>query len=202
MKTLYTGITCPDPTFVHTPLIAIRPVTDEEPLRRALATRYDYLLFTSRHAVIACFGGEWRGFGGEWRVVSIGPATTAALRQAGITATQQVEHDNSYGVIEWFASQPRGSVLIPRSSLALDIIPNGLRTLGFSVTTVTAYETRLPERPQTVDLSQIDRIVFTSPSTVDNFIRLYGALPADKQLDARGPITAQHLQTKIKEQRL
>jgi len=147
------------------------------------------------------------------RLVAIGPVTAAALRAAGFTAIEQPAADNSYGVIDWFARQttdrresgstppvgtppacpPRGRVLIPRSNLALSIIPDDLRRLGFIVDCVTAYNTCMPANPRRIDLTTVDRIVFTSPSTVDNFLRLYGSLPADKELVARGPITAQHL---------
>ena len=131
-------------------------------------------------------------------IVSIGPVTTEALRLAGAETIKQVEKDDSYGVIDWFAEQPRGRVLIPRSNLALSIIPEGLRNLGFDVTTVTAYENRMPENAMKVDLSQVDTIVFSSPSTIDNFIRLYGKLPTDKQLLTRGRITEKHLQEVLK----
>lgn len=201
MKTLYTGISLPDPTFVHTPLIAIQPLADDSGLRAAACTldAYDYLLFTSRHAVYA-LTPYVTALPQALRVVSIGSTTTEALRQTGIIESEQVEQDNSYGVIDWFRSRSRGRVLIPRSSLARDIIPKGLRALGYEVTTITAYENHLPENSQKVDLGQIDRIVFTSPSTIDNFINLYGALPIGKQLTARGPVTAHYLQTKLKEQ--
>ena len=197
MKTLFTGIRCPDPSFAHTPLIEIRPVGDTNELERADKDmeNYNYLLYTSRNAV-TYFPPRSK----QIRVVSIGNTTSEALRQAGATEIEQVEQDNSYGVIDWFARQPRGSVLIPRSNLALSLIPNGLRDLGFEVTTVTAYENHMPENPQKVDLSQIDKIVFTSPSTIDNFIILYGSLPKGKQYITRGPITEQYLQDKIEQQ--
>ena len=195
MKTLYTGIRCPDPTFVHTPLIEIHSVADTSRLREAAdeVDTYDYLLYTSRHAV-TYFPPRCQ----HPVIGSIGPVTTEALRLAGAEAIKQVEKDDSYGVIDWFAEQPRGRVLIPRSNLALSIIPEGLRNLGFDVTTVTAYENRMPENAMKVDLSQVDTIVFSSPSTIDNFIRLYGKLPTDKQLLTRGRITERHLQEVIK----
>ena len=133
------------------------------------------------------------------RIVSIGRTTTKALHQIGVEEVDEVEEDNSYGVVSWFSSQFRGRVLIPRSNLALPIIPEGLRQLGFEVDCVTAYINRMPEHPKKVNLDEIDRIVFTSPSTIDNFIRLYGALPEKKELVTRGPITEQHLQTILKQ---
>lgn len=197
MKTLFTGIRCPDQTFVHTPLIEIRPVRDNGEIKQVALEmeRYDYLLYTSQNAVTHFLPQSQ-----HVRIVSIGDTTSEALRQAGATEIEQVEQDNSYGVIDWFARQPRGSVLIPRSNLALSLIPKGLRNLGFEATTVTAYENHMPEEPQKVDLSQIDKIVFTSPSTIDNFIILYGSLPKGKQFITRGPITEQYLQNKIKRQ--
>lgn len=197
MPTLYTGLTSPDANYIHTPLIEIVSVDDDTQLRRAIADidSYDYVLFTSRYA--AKYVGALSVM--HTRIVSIGRTTTKALHQIGVEEVDEVEEDNSYGVLSWFSSQSRGRVLIPRSNLALTIIPQGLRQLGFEVDCVTAYINRMPEHPKKVNLDEIDRIVFTSPSTIDNFIRLYGALPEKKELVTRGPITEQHLQTILKQ---
>lgn len=197
MPTLYTGLTSPDANYIHTPLIEIVPVDDETQLRRAIADidSYDYVLFTSRYAAKYVGALSVR----HTRIVSIGRTTTKALHQIGVEEVYEVEEDNSYGVISWFSSQSRGRVLIPRSNLALPIIPQGLRQLGFEVDCITAYNNRMPEHLKKVNLDEIDRIVFTSPSTIDNFIRLYGALPEKKELVTRGPITEQYLQTILKQ---
>ena len=197
MPTLYTGLTSPDANYIHTPLIEIVSVDDDTQLRRAIADidSYDYVLFTSRYA--AKYVGALSVM--HTRIVSIGRTTTKALHQIGVEGVYEVEEDNSYGVISWFSSQSRGRVLIPRSNLALPIIPEGLRQLGFEVDCITAYNNRMPEHPKKVNLDEIDRIVFTSPSTIDNFIRIYGALPEKKELVTRGPITEQHLQTILKQ---
>ena len=197
MPTLYTGLTSPDANYIHTPLIEIVSVDDDTQLRRAIADidSYDYVLFTSRYA--AKYVGALSVT--HTRIVSIGRTTTKALHQIGVEEVDEVEEDNSYGVVSWFSSQSRGRVLIPRSNLALPIIPEGLRQLGFEVDCVTAYINRMPEHPKKVNLDEIDRIVFTSPSTIDNFIRIYGALPEKKELVTRGPITEQHLQTILKQ---
>ena len=197
MPTLYTGLTSPDANYIHTPLIEIVSVDDDTQLRRAIADidSYDYVLFTSRYA--AKYVGALSVM--HTRIVSIGRTTTKALHQIGVEEVYEVEEDNSHGVVSWFSSQSRGRVLIPRSNLALPIIPEGLRQLGFEVDCVTAYINRMPEHPKKVNLDEIDRIVFTSPSTIDNFIRIYGALPEKKELVTRGPITEQHLQTILKQ---
>lgn len=197
MPTLYTGLTSPDANYIHTPLIEIVPVDDDTQLRRAIADidSYDYVLFTSRYA--AKYVGALSVK--HTRIVSIGRTTTMALHEIGVKEVYEVEEDNSYGVVSWFSSQPHGRVLIPRSNLAMPIIPEGLRQHGFEVDCVTAYINRMPEHPKKVNLDEIDRIVFTSPSTIDNFIRLYGTLPEKKELVTRGPITEQHLQTILKQ---
>lgn len=197
MPTLYTGLISPDANYIHTPLIEIVPVDDDTQLRRAIADidSYDYVLFTSRYAAKYVGALSVR----HTRIVSIGRTTTNALHEIGAKEVSEVEEDNSYGVVSWFSSQPCGRVLIPRSNLALPIIPEGLRQHGFEVDCVTAYINRMPEHPKKVNLDEIDRIVFTSPSTIDNFIRLYGALPEKKELVTRGPITEQHLQTILKQ---
>ena len=131
MPTLYTGLTSPDANYIHTPLIEIVPVDDDTQLRRAIADidSYDYVLFTSRYAAKYVGALSVR----HTRIVSIGRTTTKALHEIGIKEVSEVEEDNSYGVVSWFSSQSRGRVLIPRSNLALPIIPEGLRQLGFEV---------------------------------------------------------------------
>lgn len=194
MTTLYTGAVCPDPTYLHTPLIEIVGLDDDSEIRTAAATlqTFDYLLFTSRFAV-----KYWAESGGGFDVktiVSIGATTTATLREMGVEVTiHQPQKDDSYGVIDWFSTQSKGRVLIPRSNLALPIIPDGLRALGFDVTTVTAYINRMPANPQKVNLDDIDKIIFTSPSTVDNFVKLYGGIPKGKEIAARGVVTKARL---------
>ena len=204
MSTLFTGLVCNNKEYIHTPLIEIVPVKDDSQLRKALFQWYDdksenvgYLLFTSRYSVnywsLTLDGRDPQHIMPNKKVVSIGATTTLALVEAGFQDIEQVEEDNSYGVIDWFSNRERGQVLIPRSNLALNLIPDGLRELGFQVTTVTAYENIMPSNPKKVDLSEIDRIIFTSPSTIDNFVKLYGYLPTDKELKTRGVVTEKHL---------
>lgn len=185
-RTLYTGMVCPNPDYIHTPLIEIEAVSYSPPP----ATDYDYLLFTSRYAA-KLWKGDFQG-----RVVSIGSTTTQALKDAGATEVEQTAQDDSYGVIEHFSRLPRGRVLIPRSNLALDIIPDGLRKAGFDVTTLTIYNNVYPRHVRRVNLSNIQRVVFTSPSTIDNFIKTYGELPSHIEYVTRGKITEQHLEIK------
>ena len=85
-------------------------------------------------------------------------------------------------------------VFYPHSSLSPEDIPLTLQELGFNVLSAVVYNNELPKNPRRVNLNHFKRIVFTSPSTIDNFIKLYGKLPENTEFITRGPITQAHLE--------
>ena len=85
-------------------------------------------------------------------------------------------------------------VFYPHSSLSPEDIPLALQELGFNVLSAVVYNNELPKNPRRVNLNHFKRIVFTSPSTIDNFIKLYGKLPENTEFITRGPITHAHLE--------
>lgn len=85
-------------------------------------------------------------------------------------------------------------VFYPHSSLSPEDIPLALQELGFNVLSAIVYNNELPKNPRRVNLNHFKRIVFTSPSTIDNFIKLYGKLPENTEFITRGPITQAHLE--------
>lgn len=196
-RTLYTGSQCPDPNFIWTPLIKLTPLADKSELTKSAAeiATYDYVIFTSRYA--AQFWAEAAGDGFTMptgvNVVAIGDTTAAELKALGIRVDMMPEKDDSYGILSLMEKMPAGKVLMPRSDKALAIIPDGLRKMGYDVTTIVAYENRVNQSARKVDLRDVDNIIFTSPSTVDAFIAMYGGLPTDKRLIARGKVTRAHL---------
>jgi uroporphyrinogen III methyltransferase/synthase len=196
-QTLYTGCVNPNPEYLHQPLIRIAPVEETRELQHYADNLSDYpfLLFTSRYGVEHWFRTANPKKLGRTTVVSIGETTSAALKACGVKRFTQVEKDDSYGVIDWFARRrKKGAVLIPRSNLALPIIPEGLEKLGFRVTCVTAYLNLPPEQPHKVDLNRIKKVIFTSPSTIDRFVELYGTLPPGIAYETRGQVTQHHLE--------
>ena len=201
---------------------------------------YHYYLFTSQYSVkptLDFIDSNSYGFSDEGYplFISIGDATTEALRNAGIEDQyiKQVDVDNRYGVIEWFKrerdrflghkswyekfeklledlppekanelydrfvqSEERyqmPTVFFPHSSLTPDDLPKALMEMGYYVFSVVAYNNVMPKNPRRVNLNHFKRIVFTSPSTIDNFIKLYGQLPEGVEFITRGPITQAHL---------
>lgn len=89
-------------------------------------------------------------------------------------------------------------VFYPHSSLSPEDIPLALQELGFDVLSAIVYNNDLPKNPRRVNLNHFKRIVFTSPSTIDNFIKLYGKLPENTEFITRGPITQAHLEEVMK----
>ncbi len=85
-------------------------------------------------------------------------------------------------------------VFYPHSSLSPEDIPLALQELGFNVLSAVVYNNELPKNPHRVNLNHFKRIVFTSPSSIDNFIKLYGKLPENTEFITRGPITQAHLE--------
>ncbi len=215
-RTLYTGSRLPvnntlTAGIFHTPLIEITPLEDDSDIISAVYSlhEYDYLLFTSRYAVkywLAAMRKSDKDI--EYlegvNIVSIGDITSQALANVGIVRFEQTARDDSPGVIDFFSAKNRDKsysnntgrqkrVLIPRSDIALSIIPDGLREAGYDVKILTAYHNRCPQHPRKANLRHIRKIIFTSPSTIDNFIKVYGSLPKETQFETRGQTTETYL---------
>ena len=164
-----------------------------------------YVVFTSQHSIsstIECIP-ELLDEQENYIFISIGDTTTEALHNAGIKDVIQVEEDNRFGIIKWFEKEKEKydeanaryeDIIYPHSSLSPEDIPLALLELGFCVKSFVAYKNVMPEHPRLVNLNHFKRIVFTSPSTIDNFIELYGKLPENTEFITRGPITQKHLE--------
>ena len=203
-KVLVTGTTA-EPyrhlgELVHTPLIAIAEPEDWQPLDAALKrlASYSLVVFTSRFAVAAllrrllALGGDARRLAGA-RLAAIGRGTAAALRSRGLAADLVAASEHTEGLLEALrqAGPMAGErVLLPRSALAGDALPDALHAAGAQVTAVTAYRNLPVPDPVRVDLAALDAALFTSPSTVAAFRNLYGEhVPAALALWCRGPRT-------------
>jgi uroporphyrinogen-III synthase len=85
-------------------------------------------------------------------------------------------------------------VLIPRSALASDVIPEALRKRGAEVTVVEAYRNILPAetlaRAPSIFATRPDWVVFASSSAVDNIHAVAGRETlARSKLASIGPVT-------------
>lgn len=89
-------------------------------------------------------------------------------------------------------------VYFPHSQLTPEDLPKALNEMDYHVMSIVAYNNVMPKNPRQVNINHFKRIVFTSPSTIDNFIKLYGKLPEDTEFITRGPVTQAHLEEKLR----
>ena len=183
---------------IHQPLIRIDRIDPNPGMEVILDSleQYEWIFFTSRYTVNFFFealekrGKDSRSLKGI-KIASVGKVTSLALKQVGITPDLQAVVESSEGLLkEIQASQIEPSkVLIPRSELGLPVLPDGLTRLGWEVTALPVYRNNYPDNLNVLDLSKVQVIVFSSPSCVTNFVRLYGQFPENKQYIFRGKET-------------
>lgn len=86
---------------------------------------------------------------------------------------------------------------MPRADIAPSFVPKGLRKLGARVEEVAAYRTELSAGNKSAIIrdgfkkGKIDVIIFTSSSTVNNFVKLVGDIDlTGTKVACIGPLTA------------
>ena len=184
--------------IIHTPLIELVAPSRHEKIDTALRKldTYDYLIFTSAHAVdfffqrLSFLGGDARRCS-KTTIAAVGVVTTKALLRYGITPDITPSRACAADLIDIFNERSiRGKhFLLPRSNLASNELPLALRRMGNRVDTLVAYQNRISRNPQKIDLVGIDAVIFTSPSCVRNFKKLYGRIPSDVELMVLGDTT-------------
>jgi uroporphyrinogen III methyltransferase/synthase len=179
----------------HTPLIRLVPA--EFPL--PAAGDYDAVAFTSRHGV-RCFCEALLAAGqtparvlADKYLASVGPVTTQALAAYGLTPAFQSPTESASGLVQHFQSLPARRILLPRSDRKLQSLLEGLQAAGHAVTDLTVYRNLPVDDAPTVDLARFAKVVFSSPSGVDAFVRKYHGLPSGLLYVAKGETTSQYL---------
>lgn len=185
-------------TVIHQPLINIEAILSNPELEVELnrLNTFDWLFFTSRYTVNFFFealerlGKDTRHLAGL-KIASVGRITSKELKIHGINPDVQATEESSVGLLKYFEENEisAGKVFLPRSDIGLPVLPEGLKKLGWEVKTVAVYHNTYPENLKTLDLTNIPNIVFSSPSCVTNFLRLYGSFPEGKNYIFRGKET-------------
>ena len=170
-------------------------------------SRYDGLIFTSVNGVRFFFQRlkeiqqDIRNLK-NLRVYTIGPKTAEAVRDLGICVDVVPEDFVAESLIESIGKEKITGqrFLIPRATVAREVLPKTLREMGAQVDIAPAYQTILP-KPKSDAFSKrlqsgdIDVLTFTSSSTVKNFLELTGKSLFEKVKKTRiaciGPITAE-----------
>ena len=183
--------------IIHQPMIEIKPVRDPRPVDATIKrlAHYDGIIFTSKHAVqyflerlkrkmknIAAVKGI--------DIIAIGKTTAGRLSGFGLRAARVAREESADGIVKMLRRFPlKGRrFLIPRSELSNDRMVKSLRKSGAVVDVVTVYR-NVPVKAAKQDLSEIDEVVFTSPSTAANFLKIYKRIPGHIEVKAIGPVT-------------
>jgi uroporphyrinogen-III synthase len=135
---------------------------------------------------------------GATPVAAVGPATAAALNDAGLDVALVPPGPTSSAAnlaAAWPVSPRGGIVLLPRSAIAAPTLATGLRERGWLVDDVVAYSTttaRLADPAVAADLAagRVDAVLLTSGSTARALVDLYGPVPGVAVV-AIGPSTAE-----------
>jgi uroporphyrinogen III methyltransferase / synthase len=197
---------------VLAPLVHLAPPDDFAPLDAALGrlADYDAIVFTSANAVrFTAQRAAQRGIAleiGAASVVCVGPATAQAALESGLPVHRAppARYDAEAVLAQLLGEGGvRGrKFLVPRSDLAREVLPDGLRAAGAEVDTVVAYR----NAPADVDrdwlrgellAGRLDALTFASPSAAKRFCALLDAdaraAAARCAVAAIGPVTARAL---------
>ena len=186
---------------IELPAIRIAPPDDGGAgLRRGAdgirSGRYAWVVFTSPNAVdrLCSLLPDSRAWG-RTGIAAIGPGTAAALAGYRLVADLVPPRFVAEALLDVFPSPPAGgpaAVLLPRATVARDVLPDGLAALGWSVDLVEAYRTEraVPPAGALDDAAAADAICFTSSSTVTNYLELAGSDHIPPVVACIGPVTA------------
>jgi uroporphyrinogen III methyltransferase/synthase len=197
------------------PTIRIAPPLSYEALDRAVADlgTFDWVVFTSANGVdqfmarLLASPGDVRRFANV-QICAIGPSTASHLERYGIKVDLTPSEYRAEAVLEALKTHTVVSgqrFLLPRADLAREVLPDELRAAGADVVEVTAYRTMLAEPGGEPDVyrmlldREVDAILFTSASTVRNFVKMIGREPAADLLRTTvvgciGPVTCEAAQ--------
>lgn len=195
---------------VLAPTIRIEPPDDPKAVLasvRALGS-YDWVVFTSANSVdaivqaLAAESLDARAFGAA-RICAIGPRTERALLTHGLRPDLVPTESKGEGVASALLEQVQqgGRVLLPRATVAREVLPNALREAGCVVDVVPVYRTEPPDQAQAdriralVAPEELDAVLFTSSSTVHNLCDILGDSAAGALnklvLASIGPVTSE-----------
>jgi uroporphyrinogen-III synthase len=209
---LYLGIDLPKQyqrkTVIHYPIIKIVPhPIDHVKIIHAYKefSQYTHLIFTSKSAV-GIFFDYARAFGVSIDeiqnkcLIAVGKATEETLRQRGVCTSLVARDETAEGLV--FELERRQNLdaayfFWPHSALSRPVLLDFFRQRKLRYYDCVFYETVPNFALPLPNLTLCEEIVFTSPSTVDAFLLIFGKIPGDKILTCIGPITEKKLNTRI-----
>lgn len=200
MKTLYLGIEVPEQyrdRVIHYPIIKIIPNISQEVLSTLQdLSAFTHIIFTSK-STVKLFAEQTKGKAITASTLAVGKATAECMKRHNIHVNHISIDETSEGVVETLKQLATSSSYIfwPHSKLSRNIISDYLKKENIRYCECILYDTVSHKPYELPNLQDIKEIVFTSPSTVDAWMELFGPIPKDKTLTPIGPITKAYLNT-------
>ena len=160
---------------------------------------YAWVLFSSWRAARAVVSGLPRARSLGTRIASVGQATAQWISDHAGVSADLTGAGSAAALLECFPAPASGArpVLIPRSALAPDTLPDGLRALGWSVEAVDAYTTTPADAADIPDdiagnfrAGHYDAVVLTASSQARALPPLLGLPPPTTRVVTIGAPTA------------
>lgn len=189
-----------DGKIIHYPVIRIEPRQGVE-IHKAFSKmqEYTHLVFTSQNAVRIFFSYLPDAIQlGDKLLIAIGTATSFCLEQKGYRplVAEIATQEGVVSLLETLALED-ASVFLPGSSLSRPILSAYLAKRKVPFVVCPIYDTVFQKLEPVPSLASIQEIVFTSPSTVDGFLRIFPSRLQGKKIRCIGEITASYVQKKI-----
>lgn len=185
-------------TTVEVPVIEIvDPVDGGTRLDSALSGLGpgDWLVVTSPNgAARAARAAAEIGLAAGVRVAAIGPGTRARAEADDLAVTLVPSRSIAEGLLEVFPEPPAGGgqVVLARAEVARQVLPDGLRLMGWSVTDVAAYRTiPVAVGPEAAEAcGAADVVAFASSSAVAHLVDAVGVSGLPPAIASIGPATS------------
>jgi uroporphyrinogen-III synthase len=131
-------------------------------------------------------------------IFSVGPSTTQALNDYNIKVSFEAKTHTSEGLVELLKNYNwlQKKVFYPHSELSRPIIRNFLEEKQINFKEAITYTTQAKQPYFTPSLKEYNSIIFTSPSTVDAFLKFFSP-PEKSQLYPIGPVTKNYLYKRL-----
>jgi uroporphyrinogen III methyltransferase/synthase len=188
-----------------TEIPAIKIVNTSENLNKYKEniSSFDYIILTSVNGVNIFFDYlkhnniDIRKIKAEFAV--IGKATLSALQERGIIANIIADEFVAEGLVKELKNYELKDkkVLMPISKNSRNLVEEFLKEEGAMALRVHTYETQKAELKNMAAFDNVNTIIFTSPSTVNNLVDMVGIDKVKEKLCiAIGPITYKALEDK------
>ncbi len=179
MRVLNLGLR-PKPGTFHYPVIRTQFLGSVESAL-LLWPQFTHVIFTSQ-STVEYWPGPW-----DKPTLAIGAATAAALQKRGLNPLLASEATQE-GVVE-LVKGIEGYFFLPHSKRARPVLTEYFEQHRIPFLALDLYDTVFQKLEPVPNLDDFDEILFTSPSTLEGFLRIYGKLPTDKKLTPIGPVT-------------